>query len=427
MSAAMDFLSSVIREGAGSQLLGVDERYFTEGGNDSVVYTFARDYYRNHREVPNPQLVREETGVRLPTVNGAVAYYLDGLRDQFEFNIIRDHWEDLRGAVQGGEAEPVVSAMEAALRAVRRERRGANMSDLGDGLEMVYQRLERAQMYGALSGIPSPWYSFNEQTAGMQRGDLITFVGRMGMGKTAMLLALADAAWQDGNSVLVVTTEMPTEQLARRWAAMNMGIDPQNLKRGTLSTYAMRRFRSGIDNLLGRERLRMLSLGTNATLDPVEAAIDEFSPDAIYIDGAYFLRPRGRSVQMRTMTERVSTTQEEIKQLTIDVDRPIVQTMQLNRTAGKGGKDASLENIGMSDAIGMNSSIVVAVKNGPTENPFQSRELEFLKGREGEHGSFAINFKFKPVNFTEIPQEELEQHQAGEQTLNAIGAENNWT
>ena len=42
-----------------------------------------------------------------------------------------------------------------------------------------------------------------------------------------------------------------------------------------------------------------------------------------------------------------------------------------------------------------------------------SRELDFLKGREGEAGKFYINFKFRPVDFSEIPREEVAEMMGG--------------
>jgi hypothetical protein len=92
--------------------------------------------------------------------------------------------------------------------------------------------------------------------------------------------------------------------------------------------------------------------------------------------------------------------------------------------AGKGGKDGSLETIGYTDAIGTHSSVVVAIKDGPTENPRASRMMDILKGREGEHGSFPINFRFAPLDMSEIPYDpETGQAATGEDTG---AADQNW-
>ena len=100
---------------------------------------------------------------------------------------------------------------------------------------------------------------------------------------------------------------------------------------------------------------------------------------------------------------------DDLKALTLESDRPLLQSTQFNRAAGKGGAEGSLETIGYTDAIGTHSSQVVAAKMGPTDNPRMSRLLQFLKGREGETGSVAINFRFAPTNLEEMDWEEGEE------------------
>ena len=100
---------------------------------------------------------------------------------------------------------------------------------------------------------------------------------------------------------------------------------------------------------------------------------------------------------------------DEIRAVNLDLNRPFIVSTQFNRQAGKSGKEGSLETIGFTDAVGTHSSHVIALKDGPTENSRDSRLFDFLKGREGEHGTVAINFKFAPLNMDEMTPEEIEQ------------------
>ncbi|WP_445498031.1 DnaB-like helicase C-terminal domain-containing protein, partial [Pseudomonas aeruginosa] len=122
-----------------------------------------------------------------------------------------------------------------------------------------------------------------------QDSDLITFVGRMGTGKTMTLLWQANHVYEEGYSALVVTTEMGSEQIARRWMAMHYGLDAKMLKSGMVSTRLLRQIEQYEAELLGRERFRILSLGTGAQISQIEAAVEELSPDIVFIDGAYLL------------------------------------------------------------------------------------------------------------------------------------------
>jgi hypothetical protein len=198
---------------------------------------------------------------------------------------------------------------------------------------------------------------------------------------------------------------MSIEQLGRRHVALSLGINPTYLKNGMVSTYTERRIRRFYEGFAGSERFRIFSVGMRSQVSAVEAFIQEFDPDFVVIDGAYLLAPT-RAVRTSSRTERITAVMDELKALTLDCVKPVLITTQFNRQAGRGGAEGSLENIGYSDAIGTHSSIVVAARFGPTTNHRMSRWLTFLKGREGESGSVAINFKFAPLDMDEFEPEQ---------------------
>lgn len=406
MSQGLNYLASVIENGAGPALIRLDSNLMIDE-REQTVFTFTRDYYRRYREVPTSQIVREETGITLRAARGTLQFNLDQLLDRQSFEILRAGFPSIRDAVKNSQTDTAVAAMDDTVRRIRRTRRGqARAIDAREGMQQVLDRLDRVRNMGGASGIPTPWDYMNDQTGGYQESDIITYVARTGQGKTALLLRQADEAYEQGYSALVVTTEMNAEQITRRWMAMRYGLNPQLLKKGTISTHLRRKLETWTVELLGRERFRILPLGTGAELAAVEAAIDELAPEVVYVDGIYLFRSNNRTANQK-LTDRVTAVYDELKQQSIDTKLPYIVNTQFNRQAGKGGKDGSIETIGLSDAIGWHSSLVIAVKPGPTDNPNMSRELEFLKGREGEVGSFAINFKFRPVDFSQIPAEEL--------------------
>jgi replicative DNA helicase len=407
MSTGLKYIASALANGAGNSFLRVDESLMIEASEVEAL-AFCKGYYRDYRECPTAGMVQESTGIRLPRVDGTLGFHEDNLHDRYDYEIIRECYGNLRELVKDTRPAPMISAMETAIRRVRRSSRRTGLIDIGDAMDLSIARLEGLQMQGGMSGVPTPWDTLNIITSGYQKGDLITWVGRTSLGKTMLLLAQAEHAYDAGYSVLFVTTEMVSEAICRRWLAMKFGYDPEMLKTGQVSTYTLRRLRQQRAELLGRERFRLLSAGTGSDLSVVETAIDEMQPDILYLDGAYLMKPSGK-IMYRSKTEQVSAVFDELKQRNIDADIPFVVNTQFNRTAGKGGKEGSLETIGMSDTIGQHSSIVIAVKPGPTENWKHSRELDLLKGREGEDGKININYRFKPTDLSEMTQEQLAQ------------------
>lgn len=420
MSDGLRLMSAAIAAGSMSSIISLDTELFR--GDELEVFDFIKGHCRTYRELPQATTVQTETGIRLPGAPEALAYYEDLLYQRHEYSQLRDQFGPLREAMQGQDMESAAEIVGTMSRVLRRRRgRGQEVLNISEAGALALQRMAATRGYGGVSGVTSGWSQFDEITGGYQKADLISWVGRPSMGKTYVLLKQVAQMHADGENVLFVTTEMGQAQIAQRWASICMGINPTVLKRNMLSTYMERRLRSFYADMLGAERLKIFSVGMNAKVNAIEAYIQEFGPSIVIIDGVYLLRP-SEMPRNGSKVDRVTGVFDEVKGITLDADVPVVVTTQLNRTSGKSGKDASLENLAYADAIGTHSSIVCAIKPGPTEIPMQSRELDFLKGREGESGSVAINFKFAPLNMSEIPRDEVLAMQEGGSGSTADGA-----
>jgi replicative DNA helicase len=404
MSEGLRLLSAIIDTGSAGTLLRLDADLFIDAESDA--YDFVRDHYRQYRELPQIGTVQTECNIRLPAANEPLQFYIDQVTDRHSYNIVRERYADLREQLVERNMEGVGDSVAAMAMALRGRERSGVVVGMSEALGMVVQRLDETRGMGGMTGISSGWEGLDEITGGYQNSDLITWVGRPATGKTYQLLKQAMAAHAAGHTPLFVTTEMGVEQIARRYVALELGINPTLLKMNTVSSYMMRRIRALRAEMLNDARFRIFSVGMGTKVSAVEGLIQEFGPDAVYLDGAYLLHPTAKGKMNRI--ERVGEVFDELKGLTISAGIPIINTMQFNRQAGKDGKEGSLETIGFTDAVGMHSSIVLRVGFGPTTNPRDSRESEFMKGREGETGSIYTHFKFAPVNFSEMSGDEVQ-------------------
>ncbi len=402
MSDGLKLLSAIISTSSASTLLSLDPATLID--RESEAYEFVRGFYRTYRELPQAGTVREETGINLPGVNQSLQYYVDNVSDRFIYNRIHDQYGTLREQMTQRDIPGMTETVNAMQRATRHTTNNSRCVNLGEAMTLVAERLESTRGMGGMTGVTSGLPRFDEITGGFQNSDLISLIARPGIGKTYELLKMAMAAYADGMSVLFVTTEMGIEQIGRRYVSLELGINPTLLKMNMVDTHMERRIRSLYREMVNADRFKIFSVGMRAKVSAIEAYMQEFGPDIVYVDGTYLLHPSIAGNFKRI--ERVGEVFDELKGLTIDSGVPIVNTMQFNREAGKNGKEGSLENIGFSDAVGMHSSIVVAMKYGPTLDPRVSRELEFLKGREGEIGKIIKHFRFAPVNFAEYTHEE---------------------
>lgn len=371
--------------------------------NERPVLEMVRRHYRQYGQLPAFDTVRSEAGVRLPQATENVDYYLTRVHNRKLYTDITPEFGRLRDSLKNNDMDAVREIVRQMRLLAQDNNQEEDNRSLLQALQAVRREYEVAKYSPGLTGVPSGWYSFDEATGGYQNGDLISWIARMGMGKTYLLLQQAITAWEAGFSVLVVTMEMTIPQITRRASGMLANINPEYIRRGTLSNYAERQLYDCMETLQHADRFSLYAGGFSKQIDDVEMLMQEFSPDIVFIDGVYLLRPAGSGRMNRL--ERVAEVLDDIKKITIKQNRPIVVTSQFSRGAGKKGKEGSLETVGFSDAFGFHSSIVVSIKEGKPPHQNTRRTIEFLKGREGEKGEFQTNYTFAPIDFTELPRQ----------------------
>jgi replicative DNA helicase len=411
MSDGTKLVAAILAAGAVDALRTVDREWLLE--DELRVYDFVRLHYRRYSVLPAVPTVEEELGERLPVVHETVDYYKRRVSDRRLYNELRGTYRELQTHLKDHDLEQatnVVAQMRNITRVFTPNEDLRTLQEAGDGVMRHYEDAHHRRLYGlGISGIPTGWPTIDAMTGGYQNGDLVSWVARMGSGKTYSLLAQALGAWRGGYSVLIVTMEMTIEQIARRALGIEAGINPDYIRKGAVSTPKLNRLRRVIDTLQHADRFNLYAGGFSKRIDDVELLIEEMTPDIIFIDGAYLLNPSSGGRMNRI--EKVATVYDELKKMTITRDRPIVTTSQFSRAAGKRGKDGSLETISFTDAIGMHSSLVFSLKEGTPPYQQSRREIEILKGREGEHGTFQINYRFQPPDFSEIPKETQQTEQ----------------
>lgn len=401
MSEGLRFLGCLCDVGSRSALAEVSDELFTDIEKPAVA--FVRSHVSRYGEFPSRQTVSLETQLRLPAPVEGLQFYDDALRSRHTFNQVRDRLATFNQAFRSRDLATLTASlgdMHAAARNNNAQHR--NVLNISEAGELVMRRLAETRFLGGLTGALTGGPRYDAITGGYQPSDIITIVARPSIGKTWTLLKQAHYSHKEDNqSVLLVTTEMGTEAIARRWGSLELGINPHMLKMNTISTYTERRLRAMYRDMVGADRLRIFSVGMESKMSAVAALCYEYRPSIVYLDGVYLMNPTNGPRNL-TRTERTAAVFDELKQLNLELNIPFVVSTQFNRAAGKGGKEGSLETIGYTDTIGTHSSVIVALRPGPTDDPRVSRTSEFLKGREGEAGEVHTHFRFAPLDMSEM-------------------------
>ncbi len=397
MSDGLKLLGSIIDTGSVHIIRDLSRELFLD--DEITLYDYIRTHYRRYGQIPAIATVENELGIEVPEAPETADYYIRRVNDRRMYSLIRDKFNELKEALRDYDmegAKDIIDSMRASTRILHSD---SDIRTLQEATLDVMREYATAHENPGVSGVPTGWPRFDNATGGYQPGDLVTWVGRPAMGKTYLLLKQASAAWQYGYSVLIVTMEMTIEQLARRHAGMRSGINPDYIRKGTLSTHALQRMQAYLDNMVGAERFRMFSGGLRKKAGDVEIMIQEYMPDIVFIDGVYMMQPETK--RSMSKVEKVSEVFDDLKKLTLSNNIPCVVTTQFNRTAGKKGREGSLENIAYSDAISTHSSIVMSIAEGKAPHATDGRTITSLKDREGAGGQYHLYYSFNPMNFEE--------------------------
>ncbi len=398
MSDGLKLLGAIVDNGSVGVLRDLNEHLFIE--NEVEVFRFLRSHYGRYGELPDITTVESQVGLRIPECVEVTDYYLNKVYDRQLFGVVREKFNSLKECLRRydmAEAREVIDELKASTRIVHGTSDVRNIREAMQGAMALY---DTAHETPGISGVPTAWLAYDSMVGGYQPADLITFVARPEVGKTYILLKQALAGWRLGYSVLIITMEMSVEQCGRRMLAIESGINPHNLRKGQLSTYAQRRVERYLHQLGGSNRLHIFAGGLKSRVSDADMLISEFRPDILFIDGVYLMRPDVR--KSLTRMERIPEVFDEVKSLTLSKNIPILVTTQYNRQAGKKGKEGSLENIAYSDAISTHSSLIISIQPGETPYEKNRRVLSVIKGREGETGDFPINYSFRPMDFSEV-------------------------
>lgn len=404
MSEGLKLLGSIVDTGSIHTLRDLSADLFIE--EEVELYNFMRQHYRRYGRIPAIATIEEELGLDIPAAEETTEYYLSRIYDRKLYNNLKGHYETFKDSMRNNDMEAVRSVIDEMKTSTRVIHTSSDIRSFQEAVVDVMREYDHAHENPGISGIPSGWPYFDYKVGGYQPGDLVTWVARPSMGKTYVMLKQALAAWQLGSNVLIVTMEMTIEQITRRLAAMSAGINPDFIRKGTLSAYAERRLRAYADHLAGADRLHLFAGGLRKRVSDVEIITQEYCPDITFIDGVYLMQPESK--RQMAKTEKVSEVFDSLKQYTVSNNIPAVVTTQLSRLAGKKGKDSSLETVAFTDAISTHSSLVISLKEGRNPNQVNQRILEFLKGREGEAGQHTIHYTFSPMCFDEVFNENSE-------------------
>lgn len=341
----------------------------------------------------------------VPTVTG-VSHYAKIVRDKA---VIRDLIEVTgklsERAHAGDAAEELLVEMGKGLYRLQQDKGLQSSSSLTDLMDAALEQLVENDGKDT-SGLCTGFVDLDSKTGGLHPGEVTILAARPSMGKTAMMLNMAENIAIDSRQpVGVFSMEMSKEQLTQRILSSRSGVDSQRMRMNRLKRIDFGNLQSTFGAIKGSP----MHIDDTPGLDPVtmrakaQQMILEHGVKAIFVDYLQLMSDKG----YKSRQEEVSAISRSIKAMARDLNVPVVCLSQLNRQAeGRDGHKPRMSDLRESGAIEQDADVVAMLhredyyhRDDPSYDPTHVAELILTKQRNGPVGTIRLQFHGPTTRF----------------------------
>ena len=261
----------------------------------------------------------------------------------------------------------------------------------------------------AITGLSTGLTELDNLTSGLQRADLVIVAGRPSMGKTTLVMNMAEhAAIKAGKPVLVFSMEMPADSLAMRMMSSLGRIDQHNIRTGKLTDDDWPRVTSAVHMLSEAP----LFIDDTPGLSPAEMRArarrlmkEHGQPGLIVVDYLQLMKIPGFKSENRT--GEISEISRSLKSLAKELDVPVIALSQLNRSLEqRTDKRPVMSDLRESGAIEQDADLICFIYRDEVYNEDSpdkgTAEIIVSKQRNGPIGKVRVAFLGKYTRFEDL-------------------------
>lgn len=261
--------------------------------------------------------------------------------------------------------------------------------------ELLYSTFDRKKYFRTGANFPLGFSIIDKTTGGLYNGDFGLLIGRLGTKKTTISQWVAKKWWELGKRVLYISTEMLAADIFSRLDGMTTKFNPLLIREGSRPELVKSYLADAKKNAEGKAGEIIVPSKRILTVSEIAAHAVSTMADAIIIDGLYLLREGNGNLQR---WERVAAVSNAVKQLALDLQKPILATTQIKRVGAK--DEYEPEDIAYSDALGQDADFIIAIK--PDEVYSDKIELQLIKNRFGPEIASIARIDFDQMQIYDI-------------------------
>ncbi|KTD62036.1 replicative DNA helicase [Legionella spiritensis] len=261
----------------------------------------------------------------------------------------------------------------------------------------------------AITGLATGLSDLDNMTSGLQQSDLVIVAGRPSMGKTTLVMNMAEhAAIKSGKPVLVFSMEMPSDSLAMRMMSSLGRIDQHRIRTGKLDDDDWPRVTTAV-HLLSEAPL---FIDDSPGLSPAEMrararrlAREHGQLGLIVVDYLQLMKVPGFKADNRTA--EISEISRSLKSLAKELNVPVVALSQLNRSLEqRHDRRPVMSDLRESGAIEQDADLICFIYRDEVYNEDSPdkgvAEIIIAKQRNGPIGKVRVAFLGKYTRFEDL-------------------------
>jgi replicative DNA helicase len=279
-----------------------------------------------------------------------------------------------------------------------------SMRDLAhQSFETIEKAHARQQL---ITGVPSGFADLDELTAGFQPSDLIIIAARPSMGKTSLVLNIAQhVGIKEGQTVGVFSLEMAKEQLFLRLLTAEAAIDGHRLRTGFLGEKDWGK----LSHALGTLSEAKIFIDDSPAIGVLEMRakarrlMAEHKLHLLCVDYIQLMQGRGR---FENRVLEVASISRGLKGLAKELKIPIIVLSQLSRAPESQRRRPQLSDLRESGALEQDADVVLLIyredQYEATEDNQGIAEIIVGKQRNGPTGTVRLAFIREHTRFENL-------------------------
>lgn len=276
---------------------------------------------------------------------------------------------------------------------------------LKQSIEIIEKLFHKKDRY---LGVPTGFIDFDNMTSGLQPGNLIIIAARPSMGKTTLVLNMAqNIAIEQERPVAIFSLEQPAQDIAMRMLSAESQIDFGRLRVGNFSDdywapLSQSVGRIGESNILINDNRGMTVQGLRAEARRLKGEYEDLA--LIIVDYLQLLRGTGR---YSVREQEISEVSRALKILAWELNVPVLACAQLSREVERRpNKLPQLSDLRESGAIEQDADLVAFLfredfYDDDDDYIDETVEANILikKQRNGPTGTIVLNFCKRQMRF----------------------------